>query len=546
MNLRRNNKGLGIADCGLRIGSVKPANSMFSPERGQPCPQDFVAGKERADKAVRAPGGYGVAALCSSLASSNPQSAIRNPQSGSVLIVVMWIAFGVVGIALYFAHAMEMDLQASENQLAGQQADQAIEGAAVYYSNVLANVMQLNPLSGAAINFEPYMLPQTNFYQINGKVGEATFWFIGRDTNDSDYSHRSPDPVFCLVDEASKANLNNTNLYNNATNWLQNLPQLQYNPNLLAAMYDWNTSNTTASVGGAKNETYNGLSPGYSVKNTNYDTVAELRMVYGMNLDLLYGEDANLNGALDPNENDGMALPPNDNANGLLEPGLIEFFTVYTHEPTNFWAPITGSSTTTITNRVCVTNLTAVASFIETNFASVYSSISQKLNTLATGGTAPTSVIDFAIKSGISEQNFITIEPYLYGSNTVGLININTASAAVLATVPGIGYNYAPSVVAFRQSNPSRLNSVFWIQDALTSAGGTNAILQAGPWITSRSFQYSADIAAVGRHGRGFRRVRFVYDCSSGVPMIVYRQDLTFLGWALGKKIHDQVVAGKI
>ena len=43
-------------------------------------------------------------------------------------------------------------------------------------------------------------------------------------------------------------------------------------------------------------------------------------MVYGMNLDFLYGEDANLNGALDPNENDGMALPPNDNQDGISIP----------------------------------------------------------------------------------------------------------------------------------------------------------------------------------------------------------------------------------
>ena len=33
-------------------------------------------------------------------------------------------------------------------------------------------------------------------------------------------------------------------------------------------------------------------------------------MVYGMNIDFLYGEDANLNGMLDPNENDGLLNPP--------------------------------------------------------------------------------------------------------------------------------------------------------------------------------------------------------------------------------------------
>jgi len=64
--------------------------------------------------------------------------------SGSVLIVVMWIAFGLVGMALYFAHAMEMNMRAADNVVASLQADQAIESAAIYYSNVLSYVMQIN------------------------------------------------------------------------------------------------------------------------------------------------------------------------------------------------------------------------------------------------------------------------------------------------------------------------------------------------------------------------------------------------------------------
>jgi hypothetical protein len=125
------------------------------------------------------------------------------------------------------------------------------------------------------------------------------------------------------------------------------------------------------------------------------------------------------------------------------------------------------------------------------------------------------------------------------------LVNINTATATVLSCIPGIGYNNAQSVLNYRQGNPSRLNSIFWLKDAMANAG-TNAMRLAGPWITSHSFQFSADIAAVGRFGRGYRRVKFVFDCSSGVPQIVFRQDLTYLGWALGKHIHDQLLAGTL
>jgi hypothetical protein len=74
----------------------------------------------------------------------------------------------------------------------------------------------------------------------------------------------------------------------------------------------------------------------------------------------------------------------------------------------------------------------------------------------------------------------------------------------------------------------------------------TNTCRQVGPFITANSWQYSADIVAVGHNGRGYRRVKFVYDCSSGIPQIIYRQDLTYLGWALGKSIHDQLLAGTL
>jgi hypothetical protein len=33
--------------------------------------------------------------------------------------------------------------------------------------------------------------------------------------------------------------------------------------------------------------------------------------------------------------------------------------------------------------------------------------------------------------------------------------------------------------------------------------------------------------------------VRFVFDTADGAPRIVYRQDLSHLGWALGKQVRQ-------
>jgi hypothetical protein len=41
--------------------------------------------------------------------------------------------------------------------------------------------------------------------------------------------------------------------------------------------------------------------------------------------------------------------------------------------------------------------------------------------------------------------------------------------------------------------------------------------------------------------GRGYRRVKFIFDISDGVPKIIHRQDLSRLGWALGDRVRQQI-----
>jgi type II secretory pathway component PulK len=468
----------------------------------------------------------------------------EDERRGSVLIIVLWVAFGLCSIALYFAHSMSMEFQAADNEVAGVEADQAIEGAALYVSNVIATLQLSNNMPSPV-----------NFRADNVKVGNATFWLIGRDTNDVQTSAQGDHPIWGLVDEASKVNLNNA-----TAAMLQNLPQMTVD--LAAAMYDWQTgSNASPSTGGAKSETYSTLSPSYLCKNGPYDTAEELRMVYGLNMDYIFGEDANLNGILDPNENDGDVTPPYDNQDGILDPGLLEYVTVFTK----------GEATMASNGiaRVAINN-TAGLTALETNFPW----LSQYLGSgsgsgRSTGGgggrgigngngasapgggggggggggttTTYSSVLQFYVSTSMPENEFQQIEPYLMNTNTVGLINVNTATATALACIPGIGLTLAPQVLAYRQSNPPQTPSISWLKTAL--GGDVTVAGEVGPYVTPYSYQYTADVAAVGHYGRGYRRVRFVFDCSSGTPLIVYRQDLTHLGWALGKKLHDQLMA---
>ena len=111
-----------------------------------------------------------------------------------------------------------------------------------------------------------------------------------------------------------------------------------------------------------------------------------------------------------------------------------------------------------------------------------------------------------------------------------GLVNVNTAPAPVLACLPGILTDYAQALVTYRQQHPDQLATVAWVTQVLPQS---NAI-QAGPYITAKSYQFSADVAAVGHYGRGYRRTLFVFDTSSGTAQIIYRRDRTQQGWAIG------------
>ncbi|HXJ73310.1 MAG TPA: helix-hairpin-helix domain-containing protein, partial [Candidatus Dormibacteraeota bacterium] len=259
----------------------------------------------------------------------------------------------------------------------------------------------------------------------------------------------------------------------------------------------------------------------YQCKNTNFESVAELRLVAGAYLEILFGEDANLNGILDPNENDGDVSTPSDNRDGTIEPGLFEYLTVHTRQPT------TGTN---------VSNPQQLASLLTDRFGA------QRANqVLASIGPGAGSVLEFYVRSGLTREEFIQIESSLVGTNGVGLVNVNTASEAVLRCIPGIGTTNAASLVGYRQSNADKLNTLAWLTEVISRADA----LAAAPWVTGRTYQFSADIAAVGRHGRGYRRVKMIIDTSEGSFTFRERRDLTQFGWALGRQVRETLLLAK-
>lgn len=458
------------------------------------------------------------------------RSSSLQSENGSALIIVLWVAFGLVALTLYFGQSMTFELRAAENRVAALQADQAILGAARYVTNVLARVTT------------PGEIPLTNTYSsANIPIGDARVWFIGR----NDFQNNGLNNAWGLVDEGSKINLNTATL-----DMLVALPRMT--PQLAAAIIDWRDADDTVSDdGGAETDTYARMNPAYRAKNTNYESVAELRMVAGMDLDILFGEDGNLNGLLDKNENDSETAMPFDNRDGRLDPGLMEYFTVFTRIPT------VGTN---------INDATQMTALLQTFFGNDVAT--QVANNLRAGGNGAgggggqggggaqgqgggqtynmANMLQFYFQSGLTAQQMAQIEGFLVCTNaTNALININTASEQVLSCITNIGYDLAPTMIAYRQSNPSQLNTIAWLKDALnwTWPADQAKIVQTGNYICGRAFQFSADIAAVGAHGRGYKRVKYVFDVADGWAQVRYRQDLTYLGWALGRQVRDTVLA---
>jgi type II secretory pathway component PulK len=125
------------------------------------------------------------------------------------------------------------------------------------------------------------------------------------------------------------------------------------------------------------------------------------------------------------------------------------------------------------------------------------------------------------------------------GRTVQGLINMNTAPLQVLMCLPGMTQETAESVISARQAGTTS-GDTSWVRNAV--GGIYNQISSS---ITTTSYQYSADIVAVSGDGRSFKRVQIVVDVRQVPATIVYRRDLTSLGWPLPAEIRQSMRSGQ-
>jgi DNA uptake protein ComE-like DNA-binding protein len=352
------------------------------------------------------------------------------------------------------------------------------------------------------------------------QLGDGFFWILNPSLDDDSAYY------FGIRDEASRINLNSA-----TTDVLLKLPGTT--AELAASIVDWRDGDSDVTPGGAESEYYLLLADPYYCKNAPFETVEELVLVKGASPQLLFGEDTNRNGVLDPNENDGSDSDPPDNRDGHLDRGVFDYLTIYSKEPN---VSSSGEAKVNV-NDANVQALSALLRDVvgEEKFFQVMDRVR--------GGRPFSSVLDFYFRAGLTDAEFGQLADQLTTSreqNVVGLVNVNTAPRQVLLCLPGLDESDVDALVARRQASGTDLTSIAWVAGVLSR----EKALAVGPLITTWSYQFSADIVAVSGNGRGFRRYQAVVDATTSPPRVLYWKDLTHAGWPLAPETLAALRAG--
>ena len=301
-----------------------------------------------------------------------------------------------------------------------------------------------------------------------------------------------------LIDEASKLNINTA-----TKEQLLELPNMI--EDIVDAIIDWRDDNDSVSGLGVEGEYYETLTYPYTIRNGPFKTIRELLLVRGVTEELLYGEDTNFNGQLDHNENDGEQTPPNDDANGELDLGWIEYLSCYSYD--NGEVDAAGEARININqgNQSSLESSLGIKSsharWIVDN--RTHDSIADLINNNSpkepqSGNSNNAQPLDLQTFGSIADM--ITVG----GGSAEGKINLNTASEYVLSALLGggdSGMQLAEQVISFREEQLYGMESIAEILEA----GGMSVDMfkKIADLVTVRSDVYTIRCSATGDRASG-------------------------------------------
>jgi hypothetical protein len=255
-------------------------------------------------------------------------------------------------------------------------------------------------------NQQALTLPEESFAGV--PVGDGWFWVLRPDYGDPSL------PLFGLVDEASKLNVNDDDADYDRLMLLSGMRE-----DIAAAIVDWRDEDQTPEPGGAENEYYLSLPDPYYCKNERFETLEELRLVRGVTYEWLYGI-----GQRPPLGVRSSSFIASSNVSGdeLLARGLADYLTIYSRENNRDKIRINGTN-----------NRTQLRQLLERELPKRAAEIMAAL-----GNQRISDMYDFYDKVQLKSDEIAILETRLTTLDRTirGRININTAPREVLLTVP--------------------------------------------------------------------------------------------------------------
>ena len=316
----------------------------------------------------------------------------------------------------------------------------------------------------------------------------------------------------------------------------------------------------------------------YSIKNGPLATLDELLLVKGFDATIVYGEDANFNGMLDPNEDDEDDVFPPDDGNGKLDRGLRGCAVALTR----------GINVTKQGRPRYDLNLDASAAaraglpaqtqeFITLYRAEGNSFVhpSQLLemryrlkNTVYEEGSSGSSRrrrrssdrrVKYAagtwISSGVDRGNLaivmdkLTTTPGGGRMPTLGLLNVNTAPLEALMAIEGIDDGLARAIVDDRfeltadvpdeERMDSRATTAWLYTEGLINDAET--FRKIAPNLCARGYQYHVQCVGFGWPDGRFCVIEAVIDIAGGTPRVTYLRDITRLGLPFAIDLKEEL-----
>jgi type II secretory pathway component PulK len=261
---------------------------------------------------------------------------------------------------------------------------------------------------------------------------------------------------------------------------------------------DWIDPDDDTNPMGAEIGYYQGLSPNsYMPRNDYIRSIQELELVEGVLQEFVRGEDWNLNGRLDPNEDDGNQSFPNDNADGKLD---AEWSGILCALSTDDVLAVSGQArvelaTTDSGTLAKAANLDSdqadvIVKYVQENQnATMADFIRQNLSNLR---GANGQQINRNVRNLTNDQLASLLDETEIQASTTGplpgKLNINTCYQDILQYIPNLNPSLADALILERDSQPKGFTSMV---DLLNVVGMTRGQLaQLYPILCVRSNVY--------------------------------------------------------